>query len=455
MWAFMKASAAEVSTTAACHEDVHAILEQGFQLLRQQLQQDMRNLTTEVTQKATDVAMTQVTDITQELMSMRREIAEVLVESRRLALLLSGFQAESLRSWQALPEELDANTEDNPLPSTAKVDSSLPTEDEDLVCTPSPRRRAQDFETPDKCAASEWPCGAGKDELEATQIEASSAEKEAAAAGPEALVEGAPLSHVPMSLGERQQRRRRQVIHKYRMDVDDEVPAVQLLEASNTSMPMISLEDQFEARWAEVRTDDMEFGSHSPIARPQDALEGLHEEVAVLRPHESDMGMPVAIGDWSSHLRMDVLQWLPAREICQSRAVSPNFTNSKELASRLRVLSNLRYDTWALEPPNPSSDAKEVNARACLDCLLHLQQVLLREAPLQMDVLVSDLLWWGCGFYWYRYGTSVDNDQTLHIRAGVAECLSSLYWKGENGTLSSGDRPSPTWPSESDDWPAL
>ncbi|OLQ09386.1 hypothetical protein AK812_SmicGene7010 [Symbiodinium microadriaticum] len=170
MWAFMKTPVAEVSRPAACHEDVHAILEQGFHLLRQQLQQDMRNLTTQVTQKATDAAMTQVTDLAQELMSMRTEIAEVLIESRRLAVLLSGFQAESLPNRQMLPAELDANTE---------VDSSLRTEDEDLICTPPPRRRAQDCETPDKCAAAKSAeCSAGKDELEATQIEASSTEKE-------------------------------------------------------------------------------------------------------------------------------------------------------------------------------------------------------------------------------------------------------------------------------------
>ncbi|CAE7312916.1 unnamed protein product [Symbiodinium necroappetens] len=110
--------------------------------------------------------------MSEELMSMRTEIAEVLIESRRLAVLLSGFQAESLPNRQMLPAELDANTE---------VDSSLRTEDEDLICTPPPRRRAQDCETPDKCAAAEsaeWH-SAGKDELEATQIEASSTEKEA------------------------------------------------------------------------------------------------------------------------------------------------------------------------------------------------------------------------------------------------------------------------------------
>ncbi|CAE7891860.1 unnamed protein product [Symbiodinium microadriaticum] len=229
------------------------------------------------------------------------------------------------------------------------------------------------------------------------------------------------------------------------MDVDDdEVPAVQvqLLEASNTNIPVISLEDLFEARW--VRTDDAEFGSLSPIAQPEDALEGLHEEeVAVLRPHESDMGTPVAIGDWSSHLRMNILQWLPATEICQSRAVSLNFTSPEELASCLRMLSSLCNSSLALLPPNASSDPYAVHARASLDCLMHMEKVLQREAQRQMEDLVSDLMWWGGGFYWYRHGATVEFDDTLYIRAVVAECLSALYWQGENGFLNIGDLNSP------------
>ena len=74
---------------------------------------------------------------------------------------------------------------------------------------------------------------------------------------------------------------------------------------------------------------------------------------------------------------------------------------------------------------------------------MQMQQVWQRHAPRQMDVLVSDLMWWRGGFYWYRRETTEDPDSSVHVRAGVAECLSAFYWQGQNANIFLGDLPTP------------
>jgi len=82
-------------------------------------------------------------------------------------------------------------------------------------------------------------------------------------------------------------------------------------------------------------------------------------------------------------LMMQVLQWLPAAEICKTRAVSQGFTDPKELAFQIRSIAKLHRSGGALIPPNVDGydHPARIRSRGGLNCMLRMHEIWRRHAP--------------------------------------------------------------------------
>ncbi|CAE7209079.1 NCL [Symbiodinium sp. CCMP2456] len=171
--------------------------------------------------------------------------AELVCDLRQeLQVLQGSLKQQLLERNQAFCEELTTRL--------AKVQyvpqEGVPDPEEDLVCTPPSRSSAQECaQTPQKLAHA----------ANCT----SAAENSARSA------HGNPLEvSAAGSLVERQSRRKRQVLHMYRMDMDDEAtspasPTVnEELNAGNTASLPMSLEDQFESSWERAQSSAVDEG---------------------------------------------------------------------------------------------------------------------------------------------------------------------------------------------------
>ncbi|CAE7225339.1 gsp-2 [Symbiodinium natans] len=195
----------------------------------------------------------------------------------------------------------------------------------------------------------------------------------------------APVAPVdlPLSLSERQSRRKQvQLLHTYRMDLDDEAPTSQPANqegrdsdncTSGCEAPVSSLEAEFNASWEEVCAPSI------PVA--MDATGAPHAD---MEAHDlsstSALSSTQASAEFAALpalLKMEVLNWLPANQLCRSRSISQDFVDMKVLALELwyradvfNVDGIVRTSLWQ------DGSAAEVQERR--DCILCLETLITR-----------------------------------------------------------------------------